>query len=65
MKKKGTYIQELDGTTLGQGLESARKALRDNPDLMSKLYTEVLAKEDANISVEDSEDSIVANTVEE
>lgn len=65
LKKKGTYIQELDGTTLGQGLESARKALRDNPELMNKLYTEVLAKEDASIISADTEDSVIENPVEE
>ena len=65
LKKKGTYIQDLEGNTLGQGLESARKYLRDNSEAMNKLYTEVLAKEDASIVTEDSEDDVVANTVEE
>jgi len=65
LKKKGTYIQDLEGNTLGQGLESARKSLRDNPETMNKLYTEVLAKEDASIATEDSEDDVVANTVDE
>ena len=65
LKKKGTYIQDLEGNTLGQGLESARKSLRDNPEILDKLYTEVLAKEDASIATEDGEDDLVANTVEE
>jgi hypothetical protein len=65
LKKKGTYIQELDGTTLGQGLESARKALRDNSELMDKLYSEVLAKEDANIESSDTEDNTITSSVEE
>lgn len=65
LKKKGTYIQDLEGNTLGQGLESARKSLRDNPETLDKLYTEVLAKEDASIATEDGEDDLVANTVEE
>lgn len=65
LKKKGTYIQDLEGNTLGQGLESARKSLRDNPETMNKLYTEVLAKEDASIATEDAEDDVVANAIEE
>jgi recombination protein RecA len=65
LKKKGTYIQDMEGNTLGQGLESARKALRDNSELLDKLYSDVLAKEDANIEGTDEADSIIANSIEE
>jgi recombination protein RecA len=65
LKKKGTYIQDIDGNTLGQGLESARKGLRDNPELLNQIYSDVLAKEDANIEGIDTADSVIANAVEE
>lgn len=52
LKKKGTYIQDLEGNTIGQGLEAARKALRDNADMMQQLYTDVLAKEDVSLDTE-------------
>jgi hypothetical protein len=65
LKKKGTYIQDLDGNTLGQGLESARKSLRDNPELLQQLYSDVLAKEDANIEGSDTIDSVVTNQLED
>jgi len=49
LKKKGTYIQDLEGNTLGQGLESARKVLRDDTEKMQDLYAKVMAKEDLEI----------------
>lgn len=52
LKKKGTYIQDLEGNTIGQGLEAARKALRDNTEMMQQLYTDVLAKEDVSVDTE-------------
>lgn len=65
LKKKGTYIQDLEGNTIGQGLEAARKFLRDNPESMEKLYAEVLEKEESNSSSDEPLDSIVSNSVEE
>jgi len=65
LKKKGTYIQDLEGNTIGQGLESARKSLRDNPETLDKLYKEVLAKEDANMDTSDVDDSVIPNSDEE
>ncbi len=61
LKKKGTYIQDLEGNTIGQGLEAARKALRDNTEMMEKLYADVLAKEDVSV---DTEDEINTSPVE-
>lgn len=65
LKKKGTYIQDLEGNTIGQGLEAARKFLRDNPESMEKLYAEVLEKEESNSSSDEPLDSIVSNSIEE
>jgi len=42
LKKKGAYIQDLDGKTLGQGLEAARKVLKSDPELKASLYQKIL-----------------------
>ncbi len=64
LKKKGTYIQDLEGNTLGQGLESARKVLRDSPETLEKLYADVLAKEDITEESEDAP-SLDSSSIEE
>jgi recombination protein RecA len=64
LKKKGTYIQDLEGNTLGQGLESARKELRDNPETLEKLYVDVLAKEDIAEETEEAP-SLDTSSIEE
>ena len=63
LKKKGTYIQDLEGNTLGQGLESARKLLRDDQEKMRSLYDQVMAKEDSLIEAEDQSE-VIANPEE-
>jgi recombination protein RecA len=65
LKKKGTYIQDLEGNTIGQGLEAARRFLRDNQEIMEKLYTDVLSKEDLSTELVEANDKVIASSVEE
>lgn len=62
LKKKGAYIQDAEGNTVGQGLEACRKILKDNPQLRDELYQKILQTESPNEVIEtegvDSEDKI-------
>lgn len=42
LQKKGAYIKDNEGNTIGQGNEAARKALQDNPELRDTIYNQIM-----------------------
>ncbi len=60
LKKKGSYIQDLDGKTIGQGLEAARKELKANNELREYLYKKIMdstvSEPEIDVIEEDSSD---------
>ena len=62
LKKSGAYIKDLEGNTVGQGLEAARKNLKENREMFNTLYEKV---KEASIvvspvSIDNNEEDVIA-----